>query len=170
LTPSETWAPPARARRTIPLTDKPSFTPPAAPLCADLQVLASSRAYGQVLLVSAEPGIGKSRLAAALLERIGTEPCIRVRYLCSPHHTDSAFYPIIQRLERAAGFERHDDSATKLDGDPSNRGGRRQGSVVRCIYQNLANYRGRRPISRALSVALSKYEFRTSTQSESDAS
>jgi predicted ATPase len=70
---------------------------------------------GQVVLLSAEPGIGKSRLAAALLERIGSEPCLRVRYLCSPHHTDSAFYPIIQRLERAAGFERHDDSATKLD-------------------------------------------------------
>jgi class 3 adenylate cyclase/tetratricopeptide (TPR) repeat protein len=70
---------------------------------------------GQIVLISGEPGIGKSRLAAAVLERIGTEPCTRVRYLCSPHHTDSAFYPIIQRLERAAGFGPHDDSATKLD-------------------------------------------------------
>ena len=58
---------------------------------------------GQAVLISGEPGIGKSRLAAAILEQIATEPHTRVRYLCSPHHTDSALYPIIQRLERAAG-------------------------------------------------------------------
>jgi predicted ATP-dependent serine protease len=58
---------------------------------------------GEVVLISGEPGIGKSRLSAALLERIAPEPHTAVRYLCSPHHTDRAFYPITQRLERAAG-------------------------------------------------------------------
>jgi predicted ATPase len=45
---------------------------------------------GQVVLLSGEPGIGKSRLAAALSEHIGTEPHTRLRYFCLPHHQDSA--------------------------------------------------------------------------------
>src|SRR5208282_2588241 len=53
---------------------------------------------GQVVLLSGEPGIGKSRLTAALLERLATEPHTRLRYFCSPQHTDSAFYPIIHRF------------------------------------------------------------------------
>jgi class 3 adenylate cyclase len=57
---------------------------------------------GQVVLLSGEPGIGKSRLTATLLERLATEPHTRLRYFCSPQHTDSAFYPIISQLERAA--------------------------------------------------------------------
>jgi len=57
---------------------------------------------GQVVLVSGEAGIGKSRLTAALLERLAGEPHTRLRYFCSPQHTDSAFYPIIGQLERAA--------------------------------------------------------------------
>jgi predicted ATPase len=70
---------------------------------------------GQVVLLSGEPGIGKSRLTAALLERIAAEPHTRLRYFCSPQHTDSALYPIISQMERAAGFT-HDDSAqAKLD-------------------------------------------------------
>ena len=70
---------------------------------------------GQVVLLSGEPGIGKSRLTAALLERLATEPHTRLRYFCSPQHTDSALYPIISQMERAAGFA-HDDSAqAKLD-------------------------------------------------------
>ncbi len=47
-------------------------------------------------------GIGKSRLTAALLERLASEPHMRLRYFCSPQHTDSAFYPIIGQMERAA--------------------------------------------------------------------
>ena len=70
---------------------------------------------GQVALVSGEPGIGKSRLAAALMERIADEPHLRMRYFCSPQHVDSAFYPIIRHLERAAGFAAKDDPKTKLD-------------------------------------------------------
>ena len=50
------------------------------------------------------PGIGKSRLTAALLERLVAEPHTRLRYFCSPQHTDSALYPIIGQLERAAGL------------------------------------------------------------------
>jgi class 3 adenylate cyclase len=57
---------------------------------------------GQVVLLSGEAGIGKSRLTAALLERLATEPHTRSRYFCSPQHTDSAFYPIIGQMERAA--------------------------------------------------------------------
>ena len=70
---------------------------------------------GQVVLLSGEPGIGKSRLTAAVLEHIAAEPHTRLRYFCSPQHTDSALYPIISQMERAAGFT-HDDSAqAKLD-------------------------------------------------------
>jgi class 3 adenylate cyclase/predicted ATPase len=70
---------------------------------------------GQVVLLSGEPGIGKSRLTAALLERLAAEPHTRLRNFCSPQHTDSALYPIISQMERAAGFT-HDDSAqAKLD-------------------------------------------------------
>src|SRR5260370_12482863 len=70
---------------------------------------------GRVVLLSGEAGIGKSRLATALLEQIAGEPPLRLRYFCSPHHTDSALHPVIGQLERAAGFERDDDFSTKLD-------------------------------------------------------
>ena len=70
---------------------------------------------GQVVLLSGEAGIGKSRLTAALLELLASEPHTRLRYFCSPQHTDSALYPIISQMERAAEFA-HDDSAqAKLD-------------------------------------------------------
>src|SRR5262249_34884491 len=61
---------------------------------------------GRVVLISGEPGIGKSRLTAALSEAIEGEPLTRLRYFCSPHHQDSALYPFIVQLERAAGFAR----------------------------------------------------------------
>jgi class 3 adenylate cyclase len=70
---------------------------------------------GRVVLVSGEPGIGKSRLTAALSQRIESEPHTRLRYFCSPHHQDSALYPFIGQLERAAGFARDDTNAAKLD-------------------------------------------------------
>jgi class 3 adenylate cyclase len=70
---------------------------------------------GQVVLLSGEAGIGKSRLTAALLERLASEPHTRLRYFCSPQHTDSAFYPIIGQMERAAGLQRDDTSLTRLD-------------------------------------------------------
>jgi predicted ATPase len=70
---------------------------------------------GQVVLLSGEAGIGKSRLTAALLERLPTEPHTRLRYFCSPQHTDSACYPIIGQMERAAGLAHDDTSQSRLD-------------------------------------------------------
>ena len=70
---------------------------------------------GQVVLLSGEAGIGKSRLSAALMEELTGEPHTRLRYFCSPQHTDSAFYPIIGQFERAAGFAHGDTPQTKLD-------------------------------------------------------
>src|ERR1700739_380014 len=70
---------------------------------------------GQVVLLSGEAGIGKSRLTAALLERFANEPHRRLRSFCSPQHTDSAFYPIIGQMERAAALSRNDSLQAKLD-------------------------------------------------------
>jgi predicted ATPase len=70
---------------------------------------------GQVVLLSGEPGIGKSRLTAALLEHLAGEPHTRVRYFCSPQHTDSALYPIIGHMERAAGLAHDDSPQVRLD-------------------------------------------------------
>jgi predicted ATPase len=70
---------------------------------------------GQVVLLSGEPDIGKSRLTAALMERLTNEPHTRLRYFCSPQHTDSALYPIISQMERAAGFRHDDNTQSKLD-------------------------------------------------------
>ena len=67
------------------------------------------------MLLSGEAGIGKSRLTAALLERLAAEPHTRLRYFCSPQHTDSALYPIIGQMERAAGFAHDDTAQAKLD-------------------------------------------------------
>jgi class 3 adenylate cyclase len=70
---------------------------------------------GQVVLLSGEAGIGKSRLTAALLERFATDQHARLRYFCSPQHIDSALYPIISQMERAAGFTHDDNTQAKLD-------------------------------------------------------
>ena len=70
---------------------------------------------GQVVLLSGEPGIGKSRLTAALMERLANEPYTRLRYFCSPQHTDSALYPISSQMERAGGFAHEDTSQQRLD-------------------------------------------------------
>jgi class 3 adenylate cyclase len=70
---------------------------------------------GQVVLLSGEAGIGKSRLTVALLERLAIEQHTRLRYFCSPQHTDSALYPIIGQMERAAALDRDDRVQVKLD-------------------------------------------------------
>ena len=70
---------------------------------------------GQVVLLSGEPGIGKSWLTAAFLERLATEPHTRLRYFCSPQREDSALHPIIGQMERVAGLGYDDKPQEKLD-------------------------------------------------------
>jgi class 3 adenylate cyclase/predicted ATPase len=70
---------------------------------------------GQVVLLSGEAGIGKSRLTVALLEQLAREPHMRLGYFCSPQHTDSALYPIIGQMMRAAGFAHDDSPQAKTD-------------------------------------------------------
>jgi predicted ATPase/DNA-binding winged helix-turn-helix (wHTH) protein/class 3 adenylate cyclase len=70
---------------------------------------------GQIMLVSGEAGVGKSRITAVFEECLHAEPHLRLRYFCSPYHQDSALFPIIDQLGRAAGFARDDPPASKLE-------------------------------------------------------
>jgi class 3 adenylate cyclase len=70
---------------------------------------------GQIVLVSGEPGLGKSRIAAALADRLRAESHIRLRYFCSPYRQDSALFPVIDQLSRAAEFTRDDPPALRLE-------------------------------------------------------
>jgi class 3 adenylate cyclase/tetratricopeptide (TPR) repeat protein len=70
---------------------------------------------GQAVFVSGEAGIGKSRLLEALMERVQDEPHESIRLQCSPYHTTSALYPVIQRLSRSVGLAADDDAATRAE-------------------------------------------------------
>src|SRR5258705_13538210 len=70
--------------------------------------------WGQVVLISGEPGIGKSRLVLALRERLESEPIALVSYACSPQHSNSPLFPFISRLEREARFAPDDSSERRL--------------------------------------------------------
>lgn len=74
----------------------------------------AKRGEGQVVLLSGEPGIGKSRIARALRERIASAPYTNLRYQCSPYHTSTPFFPFVNQLERAAAFTPHDTPEVKL--------------------------------------------------------
>jgi class 3 adenylate cyclase len=75
----------------------------------------AKRGDGCAVLISGEPGIGKSRLIQAMQERLRDEPHTRLHFSCSPHHQDSALYPATAQLERAAGFRREDTPEQRLD-------------------------------------------------------
>ena len=70
---------------------------------------------GQMVLLTGEAGIGKSRITRVAIDAIAKEPHFRINYQCSPYHGDSALYPAIQQLSRAANFAPDDDSDRKLD-------------------------------------------------------
>ncbi len=76
---------------------------------------AAKAGEGRFVLLVGEPGIGKSRLTAAFNERLAVEEFVRLRYFCSPQHQDSALYPIIVQMERAAKFAREDSPPQKLE-------------------------------------------------------
>jgi class 3 adenylate cyclase/predicted ATPase len=73
-----------------------------------------AKGEGRVVILTGEAGVGKSHVALALQERLAAEPHTVLRYFCSAHHLNSALFPFIGQLERAAGFERHDKDAEKL--------------------------------------------------------
>jgi len=83
---------------------------PPAPLPDQLVIRTGA---GQVVLISGEPGLGKSRIAVALQDRLRGKPHIPLRYFYSPHHSDTALYPMIRQLERAAAVDRHDTPGGK---------------------------------------------------------
>jgi class 3 adenylate cyclase len=74
----------------------------------------AKRGDGRVVLISSEAGLGKSRMIVELAGRIEAEPQTRLRYFCSPYHQDTALYPTIVQLERAAGFARNETVEQRL--------------------------------------------------------
>ena len=70
---------------------------------------------GQCVLLIGEAGIGKSRICHALLDALAAEPHFRIRYQCSPYHTDSALWPVIQQMRHAAGLVAADSLEAQLD-------------------------------------------------------
>jgi class 3 adenylate cyclase len=69
---------------------------------------------GQVVLLSGEPGIGKSRLIQTLKEHISAEGVTRIEFRCSPYHQNSAFHPIIEHVQRLLQFHHEDTPQAKL--------------------------------------------------------
>jgi len=101
------------------LRSRPAGSAPTVGRDAEIELLmhhwnAAKAGHGRAVLISAEAGVGKSRLAETIRDRIRGEPHVALRYFCSAHHRESALYPVIGQLERAAGFDRSDDAATRI--------------------------------------------------------
>ena len=75
----------------------------------------SRQGHGQVVLLSGEAGIGKSRLAEVVREHVAREDTGRITFRCSPYHSNSALYPVIEHVQRLAGLQRHDSPEVRLD-------------------------------------------------------
>ncbi len=99
---------------------------------------------GQVIVLGGEPGIGKSRITQAFRERVEDEPHTRLRYQCSPYHTNSALHPVIEQIERAAGFTRDDEPDNKLN-------------KLDKLEQLIPNGAGRALIASLLSLPVERY-------------
>src|SRR6266567_3599101 len=121
----------------------------------------AAKGEGQVALLSGEAGIGKSRILAALRERIGDERRLTFRYQCSPHHVNDAFYPVIGQIWRGAGFLSGEPAASRLDKLEVmiSRAGLESGEIAPCLASLLAiPTDGRYP---ALEMAPSEQKERT---------
>jgi predicted ATPase len=70
---------------------------------------------GQVVLLSGEPGIGKSRILSALRQRLQAQGLQALRFQCSPYYVNSAFWPIIDNFERTLKFARDETTDSRLD-------------------------------------------------------
>jgi class 3 adenylate cyclase len=70
---------------------------------------------GQVVLLSGEPGIGKSRIVREVRERLAAEPHLQLTHQCSPYYLASPLRPVVEHLERASGFARDDPPEARLD-------------------------------------------------------
>lgn len=70
---------------------------------------------GQLVIVSGEAGIGKSRITRAAIDAVADDDHLRITYQCSPYHVESAFYPVIQQMSFAAGFNAKDTPDQRLD-------------------------------------------------------
>ena len=92
---------------------------------------------GQVILLSGTPGVGKSRLIYELKSNIRHEPHFLLSYQCSPYHSQSAFFPVIEQIEQAPEVGANDSDANKFAKLKAYLPARQMGSMIRSLIANL---------------------------------